>query len=120
MPPCFLLSCFLWALLIQERHAGDLGNLETDSEGHASYVASNDKLKVWDLIGRAVVVYQGADDGGKEGSGNAGEGIAAAVIARSAGVGENYKSLCTCDGTIIWEATDSDYVTQRKEPASAL
>lgn len=124
-----LLCCFLLLLLLswlQERHAGDLGNLETDSKGHATYAASNDKLKVWDLIGRAVVVYQGEDDGGKGGdegsrlNGNAGAGIAAAVIARSAGVGENYKSLCTCDGTVIWEATDSDYVTQKPEPATAL
>jgi len=27
------------------------------------------------------------------------------VIARSAGVGENYKKLCTCDGVTIWESS---------------
>ncbi|XP_068635343.1 copper chaperone for superoxide dismutase, chloroplastic/cytosolic-like isoform X2 [Aristolochia californica] len=38
------------------------------------------------------------------------EGIAAAVIARSAGVGENYKKICTCDGTVIWNSSASDFV----------
>ena len=102
--------------LAQERHVGDLGNLEADGAGHAECSASNDKLKVWDLIGRAVVVYEGEDDLGlseqhpSSVDGGAGAGLAAAVIARSAGVGQNYKSLCLCDGTVIWEATPDDYV----------
>ncbi|GJP56928.1 hypothetical protein CLOM_g15981 [Closterium sp. NIES-68] len=89
--------------------AGDLGVLETDGKGHASYAAPSSRLKVWDLIGRAVAVYDGADRGSSK-------GLAAAVIARSAGVGQNYKSLCSCDGTIIWEATPSDYVQQKQMP----
>ncbi|PKI41760.1 hypothetical protein CRG98_037842 [Punica granatum] len=40
-------------------------------------------------------------------------GIEAAVIARSAGVGENYKKLCTCDGTIIWESSSNDFFTAK-------
>ncbi|CAI5510007.1 unnamed protein product [Closterium sp. Naga37s-1] len=86
--------------------AGDLGVLNADDEGHASYAAPSTRLKVWDLIGRAVAVYEGADRSNSK-------GLAAAVIARSAGVGQNYKSLCSCDGTIIWEATPSDYVQQK-------
>ncbi|CAI5503755.1 unnamed protein product [Closterium sp. Naga37s-1] len=86
--------------------AGDLGVLNTDDKGHAAYAAPSTRLKVWDLIGRAVAVYDGADRASSK-------GLAAAVIARSAGVGQNYKSLCSCDGTIIWEATPSDYVQQK-------
>ncbi|CAI5510748.1 unnamed protein product [Closterium sp. Naga37s-1] len=86
--------------------AGDLGVLNADDKGHASYAAPSTRLKVWDLIGRAVAVYDGADRSNSK-------GLAAAVIARSAGVGQNYKSLCSCDGTIIWEATPSDYVQQK-------
>ncbi|KAL3647238.1 hypothetical protein CASFOL_008206 [Castilleja foliolosa] len=52
-----------------------------------------------------VVVYESEDKSDK--------GIAAAVVARSAGVGENYKKLCTCDGTTIWEATNADFVTSK-------
>jgi hypothetical protein len=28
-------------------------------------------------------------------------------------VGENYKKLCTCDGTTIWEASDRDFVASK-------
>lgn len=33
-----------------------------------------------------------------------GRALAAAVIARSAGVGANHKMVCACDGTILWDA----------------
>ena len=33
----------------------------------------------------------------------------AAVLARSAGVGENMKMLCQCDGTVIWESSPDDF-----------
>nr|XP_024359268.1 copper chaperone for superoxide dismutase, chloroplastic/cytosolic-like isoform X2 [Physcomitrium patens]XP_024359269.1 copper chaperone for superoxide dismutase, chloroplastic/cytosolic-like isoform X2 [Physcomitrium patens]XP_024359270.1 copper chaperone for superoxide dismutase, chloroplastic/cytosolic-like isoform X2 [Physcomitrium patens]XP_024359271.1 copper chaperone for superoxide dismutase, chloroplastic/cytosolic-like isoform X2 [Physcomitrium patens]PNR31748.1 hypothetical protein len=82
--------------------AGDFGVLEVNSEGNAEYSGTKENLQVRDLIGRALVVY-GDTDKSKS-------GISAAVIARSAGVGENYKKLCLCDGTVIWESTNSDYV----------
>lgn len=53
-------------------------------------------LKVSELIGRSIVVYETED--------KSDPGIAAAVVARSAGVGENYKKICTCDGVTIWES----------------
>lgn len=84
---------------------GDLGTLEANEKGEAFYTGVKEKLKVGDLIGRSVVVY--ATENKSE------HGIAAAVIARSAGVGENYKKLCTCDGTTIWEASDRDFVTSK-------
>lgn len=85
---------------------GDLGTLEADQNGGAFYSGKKEKLKVADLIGRAVVVYKTEDN-------KSGLGLTAAVIARSAGVGENYKKLCACDGTVIWEATSSDFVTSK-------
>ncbi|KAG8659327.1 copper chaperone for superoxide dismutase, chloroplastic/cytosolic [Manihot esculenta] len=85
---------------------GDLGTLEVDEKGEAFFVGVKQKLRVVDLIGRSVVVYETED---KSSNG----GLTAAVIARSAGVGENYKKLCTCDGTIIWESSDKDFVTSK-------
>eukprot|EP00850_Spirogloea_muscicola_P002082 SM000008S22171 [mRNA] locus=s8:139688:141703:- [translate_table: standard] len=79
---------------------GDLGSLVADTKGHAETSSAKGMLKIWDLIGRAVVIQGGTHN----------EDAVAAVIARSAGVGQNYKQLCTCDGTIIWESTPSDYV----------
>ena len=84
---------------------GDLGTLEANEKGEAFYSGVKEKLRVADLIGRSVVVYATED--------KSEHGINAAVIARSAGVGENYKKLCTCDGTTIWEATDTDFVTSK-------
>ncbi|PIN22053.1 Copper chaperone for superoxide dismutase [Handroanthus impetiginosus] len=84
---------------------GDLGTLDVNKKGDAFFSGVKEQLRVGDLIGRSIAVY-GTED-------RSDEGVAAAVIARSAGVGENYKKLCTCDGTTIWEATDSDFVTSK-------
>ncbi|GMN32456.1 hypothetical protein TIFTF001_003675 [Ficus carica] len=84
---------------------GDLGTLEADEKGEAFFSGVKQKLKVADLIGRSIAVYRTED--------KSDSGVAAAVIARSAGVGENYKKLCTCDGTTIWEATNNDFVTSK-------
>ncbi|KAL8543846.1 hypothetical protein ACS0TY_004414 [Phlomoides rotata] len=88
-----------------EKPLGDLGTLDVIEKGEAFYSGAKEKLRVADLIGRSIAVY-GTED-------RSDEGIAAAVIARSAGVGENYKKLCTCDGTTIWEATNADFVSSK-------
>ncbi|XP_054775922.1 copper chaperone for superoxide dismutase, chloroplastic/cytosolic [Prosopis cineraria] len=84
---------------------GDLGTLDANEKGEAHFSGVKEKLRVADLIGRSVVVYATED--------KTESGVAAAVVARSAGVGENYKKLCTCDGTTIWEASDRDFVTSK-------
>ena len=81
---------------------GDLGVLFADATGKAEYSGLKEMLTVSDLPGRSMVVY---DNERKYEV-----GIAATVIARSAGIGENYKKLCTCDGTVIWESTNHDFV----------
>lgn len=84
---------------------GDLGTLHADGKGEALFSGVKPNLRVPDLIGRAIAVYETED--------KSDPGLSAAVIARSAGVGENYKKLCTCDGTTIWEATNSDFVPSK-------
>ncbi|XP_031497422.1 copper chaperone for superoxide dismutase, chloroplastic/cytosolic [Nymphaea colorata] len=80
---------------------GDLGTLNVSREGEAFFSGTKKMLRVVDLIGRSVVVYESED--------KSSSGVAAAVIARSAGVGENYKKICTCDGTVIWESRNNDF-----------
>lgn len=82
---------------------GDLGTVDVDENGKAFFSGTKEKLRVTDLIGRSIAIY-GTED-------KSDPGLTAAVIARSAGVGENYKNLCTCDGTKIWEASDADFVS---------
>ncbi|KAF7130519.1 hypothetical protein RHSIM_Rhsim10G0118700 [Rhododendron simsii] len=89
----------------EKQPLGDLGTLEVDEKGEVFFSGFKEQLRVVDLIGRSIVVYETED--------KSDPGLAAAVIARSAGVGENYKKLCTCDGTTIWEATDKDFVTNK-------
>ncbi|XP_073133755.1 copper chaperone for superoxide dismutase, chloroplastic isoform X2 [Henckelia pumila] len=84
---------------------GDLGTLDVDDKGEAFFSGVKEKLRVVDLIGRSIAVYESED--------RSDDGLAAAVVARSAGVGENYKKLCTCDGTTIWEATNADFVPSK-------
>ncbi|KAK1684846.1 hypothetical protein QYE76_045694 [Lolium multiflorum] len=82
---------------LSNKPLGDLGTLEAGENGEAQFSGSKEKLRVVDLIGRSVALYA-TDD-------RSDSGIAAAVVARSAGVGENYKKLCTCDGVTIWESS---------------
>ncbi|EOY24554.1 hypothetical protein SCA6_005226 [Theobroma cacao] len=84
---------------------GDLGTLDVDKNGEAFYTGVKQQLRVADLIGRSIAVYETED--------KSDQGRTAAVIARSAGVGENYKKICACDGTTIWEASDKDFVTSK-------
>ena len=66
-----------------DRHAGDLGNLQSDVRGHARKVVTVDNCSIAGrrnpIIGRAVIVHVKADDGGQP-TGNAGARIAQGVI----------------------------------------
>lgn len=84
---------------------GDLGTLYADEKGEAFFSGIKEKLRIADLIGRSAVIY-GTED-------KSDSGLTAAVIARSAGVGENYKKICTCDGTTIWESSDTDFAISK-------
>lgn len=92
-----------------DRHRGDLGNIQADDGGRATFRIEDEKLKVWDVIGRSLVVDEGEDDLGQGGhtlskiTGNSGKRLACGIIARSAGLFQNPKQICSCDGLTIWE-----------------
>lgn len=64
---------------------------------------------VGEIIGRSVVVTENADDFGLSAAdssavdGNAGGRLAYGIIARSAGIFQNFKKICACDGVTIWD-----------------
>ena len=49
---------------MNSRHVGDLGNVTANSEGVANFKITDKLIKVWDIIGRSVVVAEGRDDYG--------------------------------------------------------
>ncbi|KAF9351020.1 hypothetical protein BGX34_000853 [Mortierella sp. NVP85] len=90
-------------------HIGDLGNITVDEKGWGDLVLESKRIKVWDIIGRSMVVTDKADDLGhgatsasKE-DGGSGQGVICGIIARSAGVFENTKRICDCTGNTLWE-----------------
>uniref|UniRef100_A0A668S0Z0 Superoxide dismutase copper chaperone n=1 Tax=Oreochromis aureus TaxID=47969 RepID=A0A668S0Z0_OREAU len=95
-----------------DRHVGDLGNIIAGPDGRASFRLEDGQLKVWDVIGRSLVVDAGEDDLGRGGhplskqTGNSGERLACGIIARSAGLFQNPKQICACDGVTLWEERD--------------
>lgn len=88
--------------------AGDLGTVIADSNGKATIPSRvvDSRLKVWDVIGRSLAIVGVSGDGEKIPG-------AAAVLARSAGVGENLKRVCHCDGTVIFESTPDDFKPEK-------
>jgi Cu-Zn family superoxide dismutase len=67
-----------------KRHVGDLGNLEADGQGHASYKRTDSMIKLsgpHSVIGRALIVHAKPDDfKTQQPPGNAGDRIGCGVI----------------------------------------
>ncbi len=66
----------------ERHHAGDMGNLEADANGKATYDAVIKGLSVageHGVLGRAVIIHANPDDGGQP-TGNAGGRIGVATI----------------------------------------
>ncbi|XWS49012.1 hypothetical protein CRYUN_Cryun13aG0127000 [Craigia yunnanensis] len=91
---------------------GDLGTLDVGKNDEAFYTGVKQQLGVADLIARSIAVYETED--------KSDPGLTAAVIARSAGVGENYKKVSACNGTTIWEASDKDFVISKNGSCQSL
>lgn len=101
------------------RHVGDLGNIAADKTGRAAFRFQDRLVKVGDIIGRSLAISSGRDDLGEGDDvrskldGNSGDSrLACGIIARSAGIFQNPKKVCVCDGTSIWD--------ESKKPGSNL
>lgn len=79
---------------------GVLGTVEIGSDGHGSAFV-NHPFQVWEVIGHALVVSQNDESDGKHLSND--EDTVVGIIARSAGVWDNDKTVCSCTGKTLWE-----------------
>lgn len=71
-----------------ERHVGDLGNVEANSDGVAEYARVDEVLTLEgpnSIVGRAVIVHAGEDDLSTQPDGGAGPRVACGVIATNEG-----------------------------------
>lgn len=64
----------------EERHAGDLGNLQLDPDGRIEVERVDDLLDLEGILGRSVVLHAGEDDLATDPDGNAGDRLACGVI----------------------------------------
>ncbi|XP_057669023.1 copper chaperone for superoxide dismutase-like [Diorhabda carinulata] len=73
---------------------GYLDKIISDDNKRATFRFENNVIKVSDLIGRSFVITEESDNTKK---------IVCGVIARSAGLFQNPKLICACDGTTVWD-----------------
>ncbi|XP_076441554.1 copper chaperone for superoxide dismutase-like [Babylonia areolata] len=98
---------------LTDKAQGLLSELDVGSDGRAMFRFDNDKLKVWDLIGRSVIIHQGSQP-------STDTRLVCGIIARSSGLFQNSKRLCTCDGVSIWEERNRPLVGEGRSSYSQL
>ncbi|MDB5928366.1 MAG: copper/zinc superoxide dismutase family protein, partial [Polaromonas sp.] len=68
-------------------HAGDLPSLKSDVQGNAAFSFTSKSISVVSginsIVGRSLIIHQGADDYTSQPAGNAGPRLACGVIAKS-------------------------------------
>lgn len=77
--------------------SGQLATIVADANGRARIQLEAPLITVDDIIGRSVVVRNALQAENER-------RVACAVVARSAGVAQNAKRICACDGSTIWES----------------
>lgn len=70
----------------ENSHAGDLGNIQSDSHGYCKMTISTDKFRLSEIVGRSLIVHDDEDDLGKGNekdsltTGHSGARIACSII----------------------------------------
>lgn len=71
-----------------------MGTITPDEDGRASFRFTNNYIDLSDIIGRSIVIAESD------------RRLACGIIARSAGLFQNPKTICACDGVSIWDETN--------------
>lgn len=82
------------------RPRGILGTVQVGTDGVGS-VFIDKPIQIWEMIGRGMVVSKQHEGEGKFEKND--EDTLVGVIARSAGVWDNDKTVCSCTGKTLWE-----------------
>lgn len=84
------------------RPRGELGQLEVGRDGKGSVLLARE-VGVSEIIGRAMVVSKEKPEAGTRTFRDDDRATVVGVIARSAGVWDNDKTVCSCSGKSVWE-----------------
>jgi copper chaperone for superoxide dismutase len=79
---------------------GVLGTVQVGKDGIGS-VFIDKPIQIWEMIGRGLVISKQHEGEGKFEKND--EDTLVGVIARSAGVWDNDKTVCSCSGKTLWE-----------------
>jgi copper chaperone for superoxide dismutase len=79
---------------------GDLGTVEVGEDGRGSAFTDHG-FEIWETIGHAMVLTKQGEESGKTLQND--ENTVVGVIARSAGMWDNDKTVCSCTGKTLWE-----------------
>ncbi|KAL4910359.1 hypothetical protein BDW74DRAFT_144948 [Aspergillus multicolor] len=82
----------------QKEPRGIFGSVEVDTNGRGN-VFLDRPVAIWELIGRSMVLSKGTEGPFRREDPNTLVG----VIARSAGVWDNDKMVCSCSGKNVWQ-----------------
>lgn len=84
------------------RRYGSLGEIDVDDNGRSVFRKTNDIVKVWDIIGRSLVVCSESSNKHRTGDESCFR-LACGIIARASGIAQNPKRICACDGVSVWD-----------------
>ncbi|XP_064623590.1 copper chaperone for superoxide dismutase-like isoform X2 [Lineus longissimus] len=103
---------------------GNLGMVTTGKDGRATFRWENKNVKVWEMIGRSLVIHSKDDKRLMKNTDNFGKKedcrVACGIIARSSGLFQNPKKICLCDGVTLWDERDVPLVgPERQKKAMA-
>ncbi|KAG9242026.1 superoxide dismutase [Calycina marina] len=92
----------LWSEVTEgsSKSRGVFGTVQVGRDGMVSFFLDR-PINIWEMIGRAMVVSKQHDGNGNFEKND--ENTLVGVIARSAGIWDNDKTVCSCSGKTLWE-----------------
>ncbi|CAI7585908.1 unnamed protein product [Penicillium bialowiezense] len=88
-----------------EKSRGIFGKVDVDEKGRGS-VFMDQPVAIWELIGRSMVLSKSTEGPFQRQD----ENTLVGVIARSAGVWDNDKMVCSCSGKNVWQERQEQVV----------
>lgn len=79
---------------------GSLGTVEVSKDGRGA-VFTDHPFQIWEIIGHAFALTRQDEDAAQPLKND--DNTVVGVIARSAGVWDNDKTVCSCTGKTLWE-----------------